>query len=118
MSGSPRQKRARTVVDSVAQVCRCNNCGETIPMPLGDVGWFSAVLKAFDRTHKHCAPDGIRRTVLATSRELRTERIPGDILTLLEDCRKQATTERTHFYTAAVIEKAIVEIKQLRARRL
>ena len=38
-----------------------------------------------------------------------------DILIKLADLKKQATTERSHYYTAAVLTAAIVEIERLRA---
>ena len=37
-----------------------------------------------------------------------------DILWKLKDLHKQATTERSHFYVASVVEQAIVEISALR----
>lgn len=37
-----------------------------------------------------------------------------DILEKLEDVHKQATIERSHFYTGKCIEEAIAEIKRLR----
>lgn len=36
------------------------------------------------------------------------------ILAKLKDLHKQATVERSHFYTGSVIEEAIAEIERLR----
>ena len=40
----------------------------------------------------------------------------ADILEDLADLYKQATTERSHYYTARVIDEAIDEIKRLRSQ--
>jgi hypothetical protein len=45
----------------------------------------------------------------------RTVETPN-ILVRLADLHKQATTERSHYYTAAVITEAIKEIADLRNR--
>lgn len=37
-----------------------------------------------------------------------------DIVDRLKDLHKQATTEESHYYTASVIEQAIIEIERLR----
>jgi hypothetical protein len=42
--------------------------------------------------------------------------IQPDILVALADLHKQATTERSHYYTASVITAAIKEIVELRNR--
>lgn len=39
-----------------------------------------------------------------------------DTLIALADLHKQATTEHSHYYTAKVLERAIIEITQLRTR--
>ena len=39
-----------------------------------------------------------------------------DILDLLEDLYRQATVERSHYYTGACVLDAIVEIKRLRLK--
>ena len=44
----------------------------------------------------------------------KTESEEEDIIVLLEDLLKQATTENSHYYTANIIGKAIQEINQLR----
>ena len=38
-----------------------------------------------------------------------------DILARLEDLHRQATEERSHYYTGKCIQDAIIEIKALRA---
>lgn len=40
----------------------------------------------------------------------------SDILVLLKDLHKQATVERSHYYTGKVIRLAIVEIATLRSK--
>lgn len=39
----------------------------------------------------------------------------SDIIDDLIDLHKQATTERSHYYTAKVVERSIAEIKALRS---
>lgn len=43
--------------------------------------------------------------------------MPADILEVLRDLHKQATTERSHNYVASAALKAIAEIEHLRQRQ-
>lgn len=37
-------------------VLKCRHCGETFPMPIGNIPWSVAVGRAFDRAHGNCKP--------------------------------------------------------------
>lgn len=46
------RRQDNTVVDANTQTMRCNVCGDEVPLPLGDVGWFVAVIQAFAKAHR------------------------------------------------------------------
>lgn len=58
------RRQDNTVVDATTQTMRCNVCGDEIPMPLGDVDWVCAVMRAFTKAHRGNTHPG-RRTWLS-----------------------------------------------------
>ena len=43
-----------TIVDSEKQVMKCQECGDTVPIPMGLLSWVCAVMDAFSNAHKNC----------------------------------------------------------------
>ena len=54
-----------TVIDAHTQTMRCTVCGDEVPIPLGDLRWASAVMRAFGAAHKAKA-HGPKRTWFST----------------------------------------------------
>ena len=56
-----------TVIDAARGVMHCDVCGDSVPVPCGDIHWAAAVMRAFKEAHS--APmHGAGRTRLSTPR--------------------------------------------------
>lgn len=52
------------VIDPTTQTCRCLQCNEEIPLPLGRIEWVTGVLKSFSKVHKNCKETEVHKPPL------------------------------------------------------
>lgn len=58
----------------------CARCQESFPIPLGTTDWVVALLKAFDKAHRHCHPPEAGDT----TRRCALQQVPGMALADLD----------------------------------